>query len=101
MKGVTLEQPELLGSGFGQALNECYEGSLALWRSQYAKQVRTNDLLGHELRQVEINAQHRRGGRCDVWITVAATISHRSETYYYKLQRVGPSAYVRTAQSHP
>lgn len=94
-----MQQLELFPETFGQLMESCYATSLARWRGTYAQRVHTNDLLGHELEEVTMCANHKRGGRLQVYVTLRARLKHRNETHFYAAQRTGPNEYVLVASS--
>jgi len=97
-RSTMLEQqsfPETLG----QLLESVHATSLMRWRGTHSQRVAVNDLLGHELEEVDLSCTHKRGGRVQVYVTLRARIKSRSETHFYRCQRTGPNEYVMVGSS--
>lgn len=90
-----MEQEQLAYNSLGEAIEECISGSVHAWRTQHAAAVAIDDLLAYQLRHIETTTMHKRAGRVDVYVTLAAANEHRSDMYYFRLQRMSGGRYVR------
>lgn len=94
-----MDQPGMIAESLGTCIEECVQGSLRAWRKEHAQRVRVPDLLGHELKNVELSGMLKRGGRVDIYVTVAARNDRRSDTYFFRLQRVEENRYTRVGSN--
>jgi hypothetical protein len=90
-----MSQEHLYTQTLGEVAEDCYEEALLKWRRDTGCQVRINDLLGNDIKEIMVNVTHKRGGRVDVLVSITARIHTKSDAYFWRFARRGQNAYVR------
>ncbi len=94
-----MQEQQSFPETLGEMLESIHATSLIRWRNTHCQRVRVNDLLGHELNEVNVTCIHKRGGRVQCYVTLQARIASRSETHFYSCHRTGPNEYVMVGSS--
>jgi len=79
--------PEARHYSLGDALEECYDCSLADWRKTYAASTAGSDLFAGPLTGVTMTTTFQTGGRALVAVQMAARRRQDQQVYYFVMQR--------------